>query len=362
MPRLLKPRRHKKGLAPGTPVYVGDPQPNTKIKVRITVIAREAPLKVFESFEIDEIFKHPVTTDHKVWISIEGLPSAGDILRIGAHFNISKLILEDILNTDHRPKGEEIDEHIFIILKGPERQAAELPGETPGFSFEQLSSFLGEGFVLTIQEKVGDYFEAIHRRLAENPRRFFDLGEDYLFYTQIDYVLDEYFEAMTKLGERADILDRHMRGDFVSDDLIKIQDLRKDFLQMRRALFPIKEFLQKIVKGEIRGIDGRIREYLLDAIEHSDHLIDIVDSYREILTGLVEVHLGRITHRSNEIIKVMTLYASIFTPLTFVVGLYGMNFPNMPEYHWKYGYLFVCAILVLVTAGSLFYFKRKRWL
>jgi magnesium transporter len=362
MARLFKPRRHKKGLAPGTPRYVGDTNLSPTIKVSITLIQKDLPLEVFESNDVSEIFKHQMSPEKKLWISIEGLPSEKDILRIGEHFHISKLILEDVLNTDHRPKGEELDEHIFIILKGPERHPPILPGGEPGFRFEQLSSFVGENFVLTIQEKLGDYFETIHKRLAENPKRFLELGEDYLFYTQIDYVLDEYFEALTNLGERADLLDQHMRGEFVSDDLIKIQDLRKDFLLMRRSLFPIKEFLQKIVKGEIRGIDNRIRDYLLDAIEHGDHLIDIIDSYREVLSGLVEVHLGRITHRSNEIMKVMTLYASIFIPLTFIVGIYGMNFDNMPEYHWRYGYLFVWGILIFVTAASLYYFRRKRWL
>jgi magnesium transporter len=362
MARLLKPRRHVKGLAPGTPRYVGESKPDGNLKVRITVISSATKAEVYESNDISEIFKHPVRPDQKIWFSIEGLPNEKDILKIGEHFKISKLILEDVLNTDHRPKGEELEEHVFIILKGPERHPAVLPGKEPGFRFEQLSSFVGDGFVLTIQEKLGDYFEVIHKRLLDNPKRFCELGEDYLFYTQIDYVIDEYFEAVANLGERADILDRHMRDDFMADDLVKIQDLRKDFLQMRRALLPIKEFLQKIVKGEIRGIDPKIREYLLDAIEHGDHLIDIVDSYREILSGLVEVHLGRITHRSNETIKVMTLYASIFTPLTFIVGLYGMNFPNMPEYHWEHGYAFVWAILIAVTLGSFVYFKRRGWL
>lgn len=361
MARLLKPRRHVKGLAPGTPRYVGEKKNSTQIKVKISTFSCEK-VDVFESEDVAIIFNHNVVPGKKIWISIEGLPNEDDILKIGAHFNISKLILEDVLNTDHRPKGEELDEHIFIILKGPERHSVCLPGDERGFRFEQLSSFLGDGFVLTIQEKIGDYFAPIHKRLEANPKRFFELGEDYLFYTQIDYVLDEYYEALSNLGERADILDRHMRGDFVADDLIKIQDLRKDFLQMRRALFPIKEFLQKIVKGEISGIDNRIREYLLDAIEHADHLIDIIDNYREILSGLVEVHLGRITHRSNEIIKVMTLYASIFTPLTFIVGLYGMNFHNQPEYDWKYGYALVWLILIFVVGGSLYYFKKKRWI
>jgi len=255
MPRLLKPRRHVKGLAPGTPRYVGEKKVSHQIKIKISTISNSEKIEVFETENIGDIFKHKVAPGRKIWISIEGLPSEDDILKIGAHFNISKLILEDVLNTDHRPKGEELDEHIFIILKGPERHTPVLPGNEPGFRFEQLSSFLGEGFVLTIQEKSGDYFETIHKRLQDNPKRFFELGEDYLFYTQIDYVLDEYYEAVSNLGERADILDQHMRGDFLADDLIKIQDLRKDFLQVRRALYPIKEFLQKIVKGEIRGID-----------------------------------------------------------------------------------------------------------
>jgi len=374
MPRLFKPRRRKHGLAPGTPRYVGNKTSTTFHKIGVYEFT--ADLKQSHKFytSLNDFLKMELKDDSKYWINIEGLPNEDEILKLGEKFSISKLILEDILNTDHRPKGEELNENVFIILKAPTRLDPHLPPGKPAtkkktdrisasLCFEQISSFLGKNFVLTLQENAENYFEIVANRITKSTtQRVFDLGEDYIFYAQIDFVVDEYFEMVGQLGDIADNLDQSMREVLKGDDIFLVQDLRKDFLQVRRALIPIKEFLQRIIKGEIKGIDPRIKEYLMDATDHTDHLIDIIDSYRELLSGLVEVHLGRINLRTNEVMKVLTLYSSIFIPLTFIVGVYGMNFDNIPEFHWQHGYAFVWGLLILVSGTSFFFFKRKKWI
>jgi magnesium transporter len=277
---------------------------------------------------------------------------------VGEKFGIHALWLEDVLNTDHRPKVEELDNLMFMIMKIPSISKA----KGNRVNFEQISIFLGKTFVISFQEHATDTFLSIKERLHKALGNIRFSKEDYLFYALIDRVVDDYYDVVENLGARVEALDEELRENFKGFDANQIILLRNEFLYLRKAALPIRDALKSILASKESEIDPKNKRYFRDAYDHAIHIVDAIDGYRELLRGQVDSYQNGLNLRMTEVMKVLTIFASIFAPLTFIAGIYGMNFKNMPELEWEYGYYFSLGLMLAVGLSLLYYFKRKDWL
>jgi magnesium transporter len=341
------------GLPPGTLMYTGAPdQPTT-----IAVISYDAD-------EIEEVAGITVAEAvamrglrETTWIDVVGLGDLDVIRDVGERFGIDPLTLEDILGSGHRPKLEThggfllVLARMFLIDPGRER-----------IRNEQVSILLGQDFVLTFQEEKGDVFEPIRKRLRDALGRIRGWGPDYLAYALLDTIIDNYFVVLERLSSNAEELERVV-VEAEGPELVRaIYRLRRHNVSMRRAIWPLREVTTELIRGESEFVDERVIPFLRDAHEHTVEAIDVVESHRDMLGGLLDVHLTTVSNRMNEVMKVLTIIATIFVPLTFVVGVYGMNFDYMPELDERWAYPAVWAVMVLVSVAMLIYFRRKRWI
>jgi magnesium transporter len=293
--------------------------------------------------------KYPV-----LWLNVDGLGDAETIRKVGEIFGIHPLALEDIVNVHQRPKVEPYDKHLFIVLH------MLLTGTR--LNTEQLSLFLGSDWVLTFQERHGDCFTPIRERIRKNHGRLRCAGPDYLAYAILDAVVDNYFPSLEQYGEQLEDLEQEVVTEPTRQTLARIHDIKRDLLTLRRAVWPAREALNSLVRDESPFIAHETRTYLRDCYDHAIRVIDIVETDRETAMGLLETYLSSMSNRMNEIMKVLTIIATIFIPLTFIVGVYGMNFTNIPELHSSWGYPAVMALMAVIAGGMLLYFRRKGWL
>ena len=294
--------------------------------------------------------KYPV-----VWLNVDGLGDANAIRRFGEIFNIHPLALEDVINVHQRPKVEPYDHYLFVVMQ------MLLDGHH--LDTEQLSLFLGSNFVVTFQERPGgDCFAPIRERIRKNHGRIRSTGPDYLAYSILDAVVDHYFPALERYGEQLEDLEQEVVTQPARQTLAKIHDLKRDLLTLRRAVWPAREALNSLVRDETPFIARETRTYLRDCYDHAVRIIDIIETDRETAFGLLETYLSSMSNRMNEIMKVLTIIATIFIPLTFIVGIYGMNFTHMPELNSSWGYPGVMILMGVIAAGMLRYFHRKGWL
>ena len=362
LPRLslpsLVPRSHQKpGTAPGT---------------LSAAPGASAPALTLFTFSADQLDEFRVTSwDHlaadverfserTLWLNVDGLGDIATIGAIGKHFGLHPLALEDV-TTPQRPKLDDYPNHLFIVLRMV-RQARPL-------DFEQLTLFLGDHFVITFQEEGGDCLESVRHRLRTANSRVRSSGPDYLAYAIIDAVVDHYFPLFENLGERVESFEDILVANEGNAQPGEMYSLRHELWLLRRVLWPMRDLLNRIVRNEDLGFFGSsTRLYLRDCHDHALHLIDIHESLRELVTGLIETSHSMLSARTNDIMRVLTVIAVIFMPLTFIAGVYGMNFSpasspyNMPELSWRWGYPFALG-LMLLTAGALVgLFRRKGWL
>ena len=345
-------RSSKVGLPPGSLVFVG--QEKTE-KVKITVI--DYNLEAYEEVVIDDrskieayLQKNTVT-----WINIDGVHDVELIEQVGKLFNLHPLLLEDILNTEHRPKVEEFDDAIFFTLKM-------LSYNNGDIDAEQVSFVLGQSFVLSFQEREGDIFEPVRERLRNGKGRIRARKSDYLSFALVDVVVDNYFYIIEKLGEETEELEEEVIEDPEEKVLHRIQKMKRDLIMLRRSIYPLREAVNKLEKGENGLIEQSTLRFFRDVYDHIVHVIDMLESYRDINSGLKDMYLSSISNRMNQVMKVLTIIATIFIPLTFIAGVYGMNFEYMPELHWKYGYPLVWVIMIVVGISMVIYFWKKKWL
>jgi magnesium transporter len=289
-----------------------------------------------------------------LWLNVDGLGDADAIRKFGEIFSIHPLALEDVVNAHQRPKVEPYDRYLFIVMQ--------MLRSAPGVDSEQLSLFLGANFVLTFQEQPGDCFTAIRQRIRMNHGRLRAAGPDYLAYALIDAVVDNYFPALERYGEQLEDLEQEVVTRPDRQTLGKIHEIKRDLLTLRRAVWPAREALNSLVRDETPFIARDTRTYLRDCYDHAVRIIDIIETDRETAFGLLETYLSSMSNRMNEIMKVLTIIATIFIPLTFIVGVYGMNFTNMPELHSRWGYPGVLIVMGAIAAVMLVYFRRKGWL
>jgi magnesium transporter len=355
MPRfVMKRAKQKVGLAPGTLLYVLDKKIE---KVRIRIIDYdEAQLTEKEVEKVEECFpfKDKPTVS---WINIDGLHDVELIEKIGKQFGLHPLILEDIVHTGQRPKLEDFGDHVFITLKMLyyNKQKGEIESE-------QISLIFGQNFVISFQERVGDIFDPLRERIRKGKGRVRKVGADYLAYALMDSIVDNYFVILEELGEKIEDAEQELAVNPTLETLQTIRTFKKEMIFLRKSIWPLREVVNSLERGESSLVDESTLIYLRDVYDHTIQIIDTVESYRDMLSGMLDVYLSSISNKMNEVMKVLTIFAAIFIPLTFIAGIYGMNFGFMPELGWRWGYFGILLVMAIVAVALIVYFKRKRWL
>jgi len=344
----------KTGLAPGTIVYVGN-KSKRDLFIDVFDYNREK-LDEKQLENIEEAFSYE-NKETVTWININGLNHVNEIEKLGIDFKLHPLIIEDIANTKQRPKLEEHDECIFVVLK------MLYFDKDQNLKFENISFVQGSNYVLSFQEADGDVFDSVRNRLRNSKGRVRSNGADYLLYVLMDAIVDNYFTLMEVMGEKIEELEENLFEEKSNNDLIQeIHSLKREILKIRRAIYPLREVVNRIDKVEDSLITEKTQLYLRDLYDHVIQVTESIDIQRELIWSLMDMYMTTISNRMNEVMKVLTIMATIFIPLTFIAGVYGMNFENIPELKFQYGYFVIWGVMVGVFLGMLYYFKRKEWL
>lgn len=357
---LIKKHSQAKGLQPGEVVFIGKRKVDN---VRIRVIDyNQTELEEIEVESIEKCFpfrdKPSIT-----WINIDGLHEVSLIKEIGGYFGMHPLLMEDIANTGQRPKIEICEDHVFLSMK-----MLYLDRESSDIISEQFSFIFGENFVISFQERVGDVFEPVRNRLRKAVPRTRFMDADYLAYTLIDAIVDHYFVILEELAVRIEALEEMLIESPTPEDLSTIHELKRQLILMRKATWPLREVISGLERAETHLVQQSSKLYIRDLYEHAIQVIDTVETFRDMVSGLLDIYLSSVSNKMNEVMKVLTIIATIFIPLGFLAGVYGMNFDteaspfNLPELGLPYGYLLFWVLVILIGAGLLFYFRKKRWL
>lgn len=342
------------GHIPGSMVYVGE---KTEDKADISLIDYDdKALRENDISDVEELFPLKETPTVS-WININGLRDTRLIEKLGGHFGIHPLTLEDIVNTAQRPKYEDFDSYIFVVLK-----MLMLDASGKGIVSEQVSLILGANFVISFQEKKGDVFEAIRARIRQNKGRIRRAGPDYLAYSLLDAVVDNYFSILENTGEQIEEMEEKLLANPSPQTLREIHDLKRGIVFLRKSVWPLREVAGSLERGESKLIKKGTVIFLRDLYDHTIQVIDTVETFRDMLSGTLDIYLSSVSNRMNEIMKVLTIFAAIFIPLTFLAGIYGMNFEFIPELKWRWGYFYALGLMAAVGFGLLIYFRRKKWL
>jgi magnesium transporter len=354
MKRHVTKRSGKSGLPPGTLVHIGEKKADAS---KITVLDYdEANFQEAEFPTIEEcfLFKDKPTV---TWINIEGLHQVEIVQKLGDCYGFHPLVLEDILNTQQRPKVEDYGDYLYIVLKMLHN------GENPETVAEQISIILGRNYVISFQEGMeGDVFNAIRERLRNKKGRIRSMGADYLAYSLLDAIVDNYFVILEKMGERIENLEEELVQAPTNETLRGIHHLKREMIFLRKAVWPLREVVNTTEKGESPLVKDSTRIYLRDVYDHTIQVIDTIESSRDMLSGMLDIYLSSISNRMNEIMKFLTIIGTIFIPLTFIAGVYGMNFEFMPELKWRWGYFLLLGVMSGIGICMLLYFKKKHWL
>ena len=354
MPPYRRRESHKAGLPPGTLVHIGEQQPEA-VQIHLMDYDVEG-LRERRLAAIEEAFVAKGSPGVN-WIDIDGLQEVEVVRKIGVEFGIHPLVQEDILNTTQRPKVEDHGSYLFIVAKmiyGDQEQ---------GIEAEQLSLVVGANYVISFQEKTGrDIFEPLRERLRHNRGGIRQYGADHLAYALLDTTVDHYFAVLENLGDQVDQLEDQLLEKPETDLLQPIQQVRREVLFIRQAAWPLREVVNHLYREASPLVAQETRLYLRDIYDHLVQMIDTVEISREIVVGLLDLHLFNLNHRMNEVMKVLTIFTSIFIPLTFIVGVYGMNFHHMPELDLSWSYPALWVVMVAIGVGMVFFFRKKKWL
>lgn len=353
MPEGISKTSEKSGLPPGTLIHIG------KVKTeKVNITAINYNVDDFNQFEysLEECLQFK-DSNKFYWINIDGLQNTEVIDKVGKQLNLHPLLLEDILNTNQRPKVEEFDNYLFLSLKmlGISKRGDKIISE-------QVSFVLGNNWLLSFQEQQGDVFDVIRTRLRENKGVIRKKGIDYLFYSLIDAIVDNYFFVTEHFSDKIEILEEQILHNPSQESLQKIQKLKRLLMNFRKSIIPLREAVASLQKYNVELIKESTFRYLRDVYEHLIHLSDSLESHRDMLASIMDLYLSGVSNKMNEVMKVLTIIATIFIPLTFIAGVYGMNFENMPELHWNFGYFIIWGIMIIVAVVMINYFKRKKWL
>ncbi len=354
MARYLKRVSKKIGLDPGTMVHIGK-KDAMAIQIRLFDYDaghyEERPVTTFD--DLKPYKDKPTVT----WLNVDGLHDVETIAKIGEIFGIDPLVLEDIVNTAQRPKMEDFGDYLFIVFK-----MIYSWGDKGDIVSEQVSLVLGTNFVLSFQEEPNrDVFETIRQRIREGKGRIRKFKSDYLVFALMDSVVDHYYLVLEKLGDKIEEVESKILTDPNTMIPRQTHELKRDIISLRRQIWPLRELLFELSHSESPLIEKTSEPYFRDIYDHAIQVLDTVESFRDILNGLQDVYLSSVSTRLNEVMKILTMFSTIFIPLTFIVGVYGMNFKVMPELEWRWGYYVLWGVMIIITVGMVTYFKRKKW-
>lgn len=344
----------KAGMPPGSLVHVGDV---LKTESRITLIDYSAEhIEEQAVYAIEEILPYQ-DKETITWVNIEGLKNIALIESIGIAFNIHPLVLEDILNTHQRPKFEEYEDYLYIVLKGLSVDSEEL-----SVNYEQISIIVLDNLIFTFKEVEDDLFAPIIKRLKNGKGKIRNLGTDYMTYTILDMIVDQNFVLLETLDEILDSIEDELLTNPTADTLASIQRIKRELISIRRSVLPVRDMLNAIIRSDSALIHERVHIYLRDVYDHALRISESIESYRDIISGLMDIYVSSVSNKMNEIMKILTVFASIFIPLTFIAGIYGMNFEYMPELRWKWAYPVLWIAFITIPVVLLVYFRKKKWL
>jgi magnesium transporter len=360
MLRFMKKMSKKVAQSPGTLVHIGEERTE---KVKITVTSYDEATIEEKEIAQNEVEEPQKSAKHVTWINLDGVHDVEQIGKIGETFAIHPLIREDIVNTGHRPNMESFENHIFVVLKmlSYDREKNEV-------KIEQVSFILGTNYVLSFQEREGDVFEAVRERIRKTKGRIRQMGADFLFYALIDAIVDNYFVVLEGLGEQIEEVEDELVTDPRPEVQQTIHQLKREMIFIRRSVWPLRELVNGLIRDESPLIKKNTSVYLRDVYEHTIQVIETMETYRDMVSGMQDLYLSGISNKMNEVMKVLTIIATIFIPLTFIAGVYGMNFNpevslfNMPELNARFGYITVWAVMLVTAAAMVRYFKRKKWM
>jgi magnesium transporter len=353
-------KRHKKisaktGLAPGSLVYIGEKE--------------QEEAKIF-FFHYDGESLHEQATNNVeesialrqdgtvTWLNVDGINRTVLIESLGKGYGLHPLVLEDILNTEERPKLENYNDYLYIVLK-----MLSYSDKEKEIVSEQVSIILGNNFVLSFQEGIeGDVFNPVRDRIRNNKGSIRKEGADFLVYALLDVIVDNYFIILEKLEDQIEVLEEELTENPIPATLHKIHRLRRNMILLLKNIWPLREVINSMYRDESPLVKQATNIYLRDVYDHTIRVVESVESFREILTGMLDIYLSSINNKMNAVVKVLTIITTIFMPLTFIAGVYGMNFKFMPELEWHWGYFFVWFVMIAITGSMLFYFKKKDWL
>ncbi|HSW31271.1 MAG TPA: magnesium/cobalt transporter CorA [Longimicrobiales bacterium] len=354
MGRLVRRRMKKPGLPPGTMVHTGVQKVD---RVRITYL--DFDLEHASESEVDSVdacfpFKSSPTVS---WVNVDGLHDVELVRSLGEHFGWHPLLMEDVVGTGQRAKVEEYEDYLFVVLPMLSWNAEHNQVEQ-----EQLSMVLGDRYVFTFQERVGDVFDPIRERIRNAKGRVRTRGADYLAYTLMDAVVDSCFQVLEAIGDRTEVLEEALLADSDQNTMIQLHALKRELIAVRRAVWPMRDALAQVVRDEEDMFTPETEVFLRDVHDHAVQVVESVEVLRDVVSGAVDLNLSRMTMRTNEVMKVLTIMASIFIPLTFVVGIYGMNFDYLPELRIRWAYPVLMLTMASLAGGMVYYFRKKGWL
>jgi magnesium transporter len=355
MTRPFEHRGKAAGASPGTVVYVGEEKSSPITITRINYDGASLEERVLA--DLNELAPATDGTSGVVWYNVDGVHDAQLLEKIGDLFGLHSLVVEDIVNTAQRPKMEDFGNYIFLTLKMIvyDRDRREIDAE-------HVSLILGRGFVLTFLEDSGDVFEPVRVRMRSGRGRLRKEGADYLAYALVDAIVDHYFEVLEALGDDIEAVEEEVVEVPTQETLRTIHVLKRELIYLRRAVWPLREAVNSLLRDDSELVTDATRVFLRDLYDHAVHVLDSVETLRDIVSGMLDVYLSSASNRMNQVMKVLTVMSSIFIPLTFIAGVYGMNFEQMPELKTSWGYPAVLLLMVAIAGGQLLMFRRKGWI
>jgi magnesium transporter len=326
--------------------------------------------------QVEELFAGAAQTTGVVWIEVNGLHDVESIEKIGHHFAIHPLVLEDILDTTQRPKFQEFDEYLFMVLRvprlvkhaskeptGKKKQTTDFQGESKeNITFEQVSWLVGKDWLVSFSENDKDLFEPVRARILSGKGRIRSQGTDYLAYALLDLAIDHFFSVLDEMGDVLNYLDEALVLRPGPPQLKQIHFFKRQLLYLHKAVWPVREIIGTFERCESNLCNAGTRPYLRDSYDHIIQVIDMVETYRDLVAGMLDIYLSSISYRLNEVMKVLTIISTFFIPLTFIAGVYGMNFESMPGLRWEYGFYAVSSLMLLIALIMIKFFRIKKWL
>ncbi len=354
MPGFRKPERKEIGLPPGSLVHVGQKKTD---RVRIRMMQYDESHVTEKDIDDLEEIRLCLNGSCTTWINIDGLHDVGVIKKIGEKLDLHPLVLEDIMNTHQRTKIDDLGGSLLIVSKMFMYDADQENLET-----DQLSIILGKNFIITFQEYEGDIFDPIRERIRTSKGRMRKMGADYLAYSLLDIMVDYYFVILDKIGEELEDIEEQVIVSPKPQVLETIHNMKKDMIFLRKSVWPLREIIMSLERNAFDVISEQTNIFFRDLYDHAFQVIETIETYRDLLSGMQDLYLSSISNKMNEVMKMLTIIATIFIPITFIVGVYGMNFKYMPELEWRWGYPLTWLVIICVSVFLLGYFKRKKWL